>query len=112
MHNDECVKAAVCTAIALQLIHLRLQSHCMFRVPLNDYPLRSLAIYILSLLYCRKHIYFTEQSTLVVAMAMNTRSGAPPATPATPKAGASLVPNLIKRMLPVASISMLPPAAV
>ena len=37
---------------------------------------------MISLPYCHKYLRFTENSTLVVAMAMSTRSGASPATPA------------------------------
>ena len=41
----ECIYTAFCTAIAPQSIHLfqsLLQSHCIFFVLLNNYPLRGL----------------------------------------------------------------------
>ena len=53
-----------------------------FFVPPSHYPLRSLPTHIISLLDHHSCFHYTKQTTLVVAMAMNTRSGAPPTTPA------------------------------
>ena len=53
-----------------------------FFVPPKNRLLGSLPTHIISLPYYHKHLPFTEIPTLVVAVAMNNRSGAPTATPA------------------------------
>ena len=71
----------------LQLLFIRFissespsESLQSFFVPLNHYPLRSLPTHIISLPYHHSHFQYTQKTTLVVTMPMNTCSGARPAT--------------------------------
>ena len=72
---EASMNIASCTAIALQSIG------ASFSVPPNNRPLRSLPTHIISLPYYQKHLPMTKKSTLV-AIAMDTRSGAPLIDPA------------------------------
>ena len=79
------MKSVYIWLFALQLLFSRFVSFraiaSFFRATEHYYPLRSLPTHIISLPYCISHFQYIKQTTLVVVMAINTRSGAPTTAP-------------------------------